>query len=90
MEFLVKRSGLFSGLGGWFEACLTGRVTISTFRGTTWRNFFLPLESPVQVEPGDRIQAKVGIETRRCGYQVRWEGTISGRQRRVCFYQSTR
>lgn len=88
IAFSVERPGLLAGLGGWFEASLTRRVAINTFRGTTWRNFVLPLETPVEVEEGDVIRVRVGLEDRRRGYRVRWEGAVSGRRGTVRFFQA--
>jgi protein arginine N-methyltransferase 1 len=78
IRFPIERPGRLSGLGGWFEACLARRVTINTFRGTTWRNFVLPLGRPLQVEAGDRLEVRLRLEELRRGHRIQWHGSLSG------------
>ena len=87
--FSVRRAGLLVGFGGWFEASLSHGIALNTFRGTTWRNFVLPLERPVEVARGDRIRVTFRLEERKPGYRLRWEGMVSGRRGDTRFAQAS-
>jgi hypothetical protein len=78
MDFPVQRPGLFVGLG-WFEACLSGRVSSTPF-GDHLAQLRLPPRDPAGGGKGDRIRVRARLEERRSGYRVRWEGAISGRR----------
>jgi len=73
-SFTVARSGLLCGFSGWFRATLAAGIELSNERaGTNWQHTFLPLESPMTVEPGTRIE--IELETSD-GLSWRWRGRI--------------
>lgn len=63
MEYQVHRSGLLTGFKGHFVADLTDSVVLDISSGDiaanrvscSWKHAFFPLETPIQVEIGDRI-----------------------------------
>ncbi|GAA1990126.1 methyltransferase domain-containing protein [Kitasatospora viridis] len=88
LVYACRRPGRFTGFKGYFVATLADTVALDISgdeigRRTTsdsWKHCFLPIETPVQVEPGDRIvvtfsRLGAGSEhTFRQGY--RWEGEV--------------
>jgi protein arginine N-methyltransferase 1 len=62
-EFHCARDGLLDGLAGWFDCRLTGGIHMTNSPAVAESldrpQAFLPLESPVPVSAGERIQATV-------------------------------
>lgn len=62
----MKRAGTLHGIGGWFRAQLSPRVTMSngpldaTRIGR--RNVYFPIDRPVAVEKGDRVSVTMTIQ----------------------------
>jgi protein arginine N-methyltransferase 1 len=60
-----ERPATVHGLGGWFVAQLSPSVTMTNSplapARIERRNVFLPLDRPVDVEPGDRVRVRVRI-----------------------------
>jgi protein arginine N-methyltransferase 1 len=63
--FAVRRNGTLDGIAGWFAAQLSPSVTLSNSPldpdRITRRQAFFPIESPVAVAGGDRIEVSVRI-----------------------------
>lgn len=76
LAFPVLRDGTLHGLGGWFEADLGAGVTLSTAPDrpeTTWRQAFFPVQRPVPLKQGDRIQVRMRGAPRERGFCWSWE-----------------
>lgn len=62
---VATRAGNLHGIGGWFSARLSDTVTISNSPLATHsinrRNVFFPIDRPVGLEKGDRVQIKMQI-----------------------------
>lgn len=60
VTFDVARSGVLSGLGGWFAADLAADITMTNAPGApdqiARRQAFLPIAEPVHVHAGDQIE----------------------------------
>ncbi|MFE9423867.1 methyltransferase domain-containing protein [Kitasatospora sp. NPDC006697] len=104
LVYACRRPGRFTGFKGYFTATLSDTVALDISgdaigqrtTSDSWKHCYLPIETPVPVEPGDRIavtfsRLSTGSEhTFRQGY--RWEGrVISGRDgsTTASFAQST-
>jgi 2-polyprenyl-3-methyl-5-hydroxy-6-metoxy-1,4-benzoquinol methylase len=74
-QFTAARSGFICGFSGWFRATLAPGIELSNeLPGRThWNHAFLPLESPLSVEPGTPIN--IDLETSD-GSSWRWRGRI--------------
>ena len=62
VHFEVMRPGRLTGLAGWFRTRLAEEIWLSTeppLKDSSWENVFFPLERPLDVRPGDHIDAKV-------------------------------
>ena len=79
VECAARRSGTLHGLGGWFRAELAPGIFMSNGPGEPGRidrlNVFLPIASPVAVEPGDRIRVRARIIPSQV--MLRWQVTVS-------------
>lgn len=77
-SFAVTREATLHGFGGWFEASLAPDITISNAAPgeTHWRQVFLPLEEPLAVAHGTRIELE--LQTRD-GKAWRWRGRAGER-----------
>lgn len=74
-QFDTARTGLLSGFAGWFRATLAPGIELSNEipNTTSWNHVFLPLESPLAVEAGTRID--IDLETSD-GRSWRWRGEV--------------
>jgi type I protein arginine methyltransferase len=62
VEFAASRAGTIHGLVGWFSATLSPSVRLATAPpnpAPNWGHAFFPLDEPVRVERGDRLEASV-------------------------------
>ena len=62
VDFFAGRDGTIHGLVGWFSATLSPSVRLATAPpnpAPNWGHAFFPLDAPVQVERGDRLEASV-------------------------------
>lgn len=69
----VERGGTLHGLGGWFAAQLSPGVAVSNGPGPNRlgrQNVFFPIETPVAVQPEDRID--VSMHVIPAGTMVTW------------------
>ena len=64
-RFVVSRAGTLHGIGGWFHAHLSPRVTLSNAPDAparlNRRNVFLPVDRPVPVDAGDAIDVRLHV-----------------------------
>jgi protein arginine N-methyltransferase 1 len=78
VEMTVERQGTLHGVGGWFSAQLSPSAVMSNSPVSPERinrsNVFFPVERPVMVVPGDRVNLtmEIGIHD----VMIRWEATI--------------
>jgi len=72
-SFDVTRDGTLHGFGGWFTATLADDVTLSNEEAfaTHWQQTFLPLEQPVEVTSGTRVELELQSHD---GRAWRWRG----------------
>jgi len=77
-RFEVTRAGTFSGIVGWFVADLAPGVTMTNAPGAAdrmgRRQAFLPIESPLTVEPGDVVE--VTLRARPVEVVLAWDVTV--------------
>lgn len=75
--FTATRKAQLHGFGAFFNATLIDGIELSNrvARETSWSQAFLPLEVPVQVREGDRIE--VELQTGH-GKSWRWRGDANG------------
>lgn len=77
-QFLVKKKGMFFGLGGWFYAKLFNNIGINTSPlspPTHWQQCFFPIKKPFQVLPGEKII--VDFYSKSLGDDVIWNWNIN-------------
>lgn len=75
-SFTVQRRGTVHGIGGWFAAELASGITLSNEPPTktpSWSHSFLPLEWPLEVNVGDRLDLR--IHTSRNVARWQWQVT---------------
>jgi len=80
MNFEVSRPGILHGISGWFSAQLCEGLNISNHPRSSpgsWSHFFMPIETSLAVEPGDRLNARVSCSDN--GSVWRWELTASSK-----------
>jgi protein arginine N-methyltransferase 1 len=81
----IERAGTLHGLGGGFEAGLAPGVTMSNLPGASprvaKRNVFLPIRTPVAVQPGDAVRVRIRIVPNE--RIVAWTVEIAGADGRV-------
>lgn len=94
-NYIVTRPGTFHGLGVWYVLWLNEDITISLappleLPYPLWSHLFFPMEDPVQVQPGDRIAAKIDATAfTTAGLYLTWEIRLQGRQASIVSKQST-
>lgn len=77
--FRCARAGVLHGLGGWFTAQLSARVSLSTApaeRPTHWGQSFFPLDEPVEVQRGDALAVQLGVRPWLQRLLWHWEVTL--------------
>jgi hypothetical protein len=80
VSMTCERTGTVHGIGGWFSAELAPQVTMSNSpldpARIDRRNVFLPIDRPVPVEAGDRVDVQLQVNP----YELvlAWEVTVSG------------
>lgn len=90
---VVTRAGTLHGVGGWFSAQLSPRVTMTNSplarRRIKRRNVFFPIASPAKVRAGDEVEIALAILPHE--FVVSWSVTIRGSRGRapVVFRHST-
>ena len=72
-SFEIARDGMLHGFGGWFTATLIDDNTLSNAEAhaTHWKQAFLPLEQPVPVTAGTRVELELHSHD---GRAWRWRG----------------
>ena len=66
LDFKIKKPGLLCGWGGWCSYRLSKDVLLSPrpplrFHPKLWSHLFLPLQKPVRVKAGQRVQVELGL-----------------------------
>jgi protein arginine N-methyltransferase 1 len=75
-SFVVKRQGTLHGFGGWFAAELAAGIQLSNVppnKTPSWSHTFLPLEEPLDVASGDRLDLTIRSSHRAARWQ--WQVT---------------
>jgi protein arginine N-methyltransferase 1 len=76
----AAKSATVHGIGAWFSAALAPGVEMTNAPGAaarlTRRNVFLPLEQPVAVQAGDRVE--ISLRVRPADMLVNWTVRIGG------------
>jgi precorrin-6B methylase 2 len=82
VEWTVDKGATIHGFALWWIATLADGVELSTSPkapATHWKQIYLPVEKPMLVEPGQRVELRVTSDTRpRVRINVVWEATRSG------------
>jgi len=90
LNFVASRSGVMSGLCGWFDAYLSPGRVLSTSPlepPTHWQQTFFPIDEPVHLIQGDVVSVKVEyIPTSAEGI---WNWEISIPAHNICSCHST-
>ena len=83
-SFEVARDGTLHGFGGWFTATLADGITLTSQEpdATHWQQAFLPLEQPIPVSRGTRVELELQSHD---GQAWRWRGSAGN----VVFDQTT-
>ncbi|MDE3154720.1 MAG: 50S ribosomal protein L11 methyltransferase [Acidobacteriota bacterium] len=80
VEQTVLRAGTLHGIGGWFHAELAPSIGFTNAPAAECRinrrNVFFPVERPVAVERGDRIE--IALRIRPVELVVAWQVTVTG------------
>jgi protein arginine N-methyltransferase 1 len=87
--YAVSRDGVFTGFKGFFIATLSPTVALdissddikSRMTSDSWKHCYLPIENPVGVQQGDRIQLVLSRAYSDNGrlfeQRYRWEGRVA-------------
>lgn len=72
-SFEIARDGTLHGFGGWFTATLAEGITLTSQEpdATHWQQAFLPLEQPIPVIRGTRVELELQSHD---GQAWRWRG----------------
>lgn len=74
VSFTVRRDGLLHGLGGWFSAELAPDLKVSNVpphKAPSWNQTFLPIERPLMVRAGDRLDVEVAVQDNGANWEWR-------------------
>ncbi len=74
VSFLIKRTGVLHGWGGWFDVQLSPNVSISTLPSMSdmhWQNIFFPATAPMNVISGNIIKLHIRA-VKMNGYTAWW------------------
>lgn len=87
----IEGQGMLDAIGGWFTAALAPGVELTNAPGApsrlARRNVVLPLERPIRVSPGDRVDMR--LQVLPTDLVVAWRGMVTTAQERVTFAHST-
>ena len=74
-SFGIEREGTMHGFGGWFTATLVEGIALSSVEphATHWQQAFFPLERPITVTPGTRVELELQSDD---GKTWRWRGQV--------------
>jgi protein arginine N-methyltransferase 1 len=90
VAFEAMRAGTVHGFSVWFESELDDDLRVSTAPGTPLLAYgrpLYPVEKPLAVQPGDRVQLRFRTALVRGSYVTSWSGAVNGGEQR--FSQST-
>lgn len=76
-SFTATRDGMLHGFAGWFAATIAAGIVLSNPapHDTHWQQAFLPVEHPVAIKAGDRIDFELQTND---GRAWRWRGSAAG------------
>lgn len=79
VSFVAERAGLLHGFCGFFTTTLTGGIELTNrkARSTSWSQALLPLEVPVTLKPGSRVDVELQMDD---GKAWRWRGNADGEE----------
>jgi precorrin-6B methylase 2 len=65
-DYTVNKDGSLGGFAGWYAFQVDGEAFISTkpplnMAKELWHQFFIPLDTPLEVNAGDKIQFNIGM-----------------------------
>ena len=75
-SFVATRDGALHGLGCWFSAELAPGITLSNappLKTPSWSHHLLPLERPLPVSAGDRLDAQIQAN----GNSAQWQWQVT-------------
>ena len=60
-HFIADKNGILHGFGGYFISTLSKSIVLDTSPGshTHWRQHFFPLDQPIKITCGDKINFKL-------------------------------
>jgi predicted RNA methylase len=79
LEFVAQRDGLVHGIGAWFAAELIPGERLSNgppLNTPSWSQVLLPLEKPLSVRAGQRLQ--LSVQTRHNAAHWQWQVSVDG------------
>jgi protein arginine N-methyltransferase 1 len=77
-SFSISRDGIMHGIGGWFESEVAPGIHLTNKPKNmtpSWSHVLLPLERPLEVKRGDRVEVRIQIRSNAS--QWHWEVTPS-------------
>lgn len=85
-ELTQAEDATVHGWLGWYDFCLSGESFISTMPGSQlhpdlWSHIYLPLENPIDLKSGDKIQFDLSMSNKLApdGPIWRWKTTLNGK-----------
>jgi protein arginine N-methyltransferase 1 len=79
LAFELRRPGQLTGLAGWFEATLVPGIQLTTAPGaprTHWKQAMFPLETPIDVDAGDRLTVALAALVDGRSVVWSWRGDV--------------
>jgi SAM-dependent methyltransferase len=78
-SFEVKRNAMLHGFGGFFTTTLAEGIELTNkdARSTSWSQALLPLEVPIQVKRGTKVEVELQTND---GRSWRWRGNAGGEE----------
>lgn len=94
MEWTITSDGTWHGLHVWFDSEPADGIRYSnapTLPEMIYGRAFFPVQEPVDVEPGDRLEVLLSARLLQDDYIFRWDSTVltADGQRKARFRQST-
>lgn len=82
IEMQAARDGVMHGLAGYYEFLDGSEVVVSTkppARGSAmlWNNFVLPLNEPLNLKRGDRIECELSLDVKLLADSAMWNWTVA-------------
>ena len=90
ISFIACRDGPIHGLGGWFSTELIPDLNISNAPSNdtpSWNQTFFPIERPLMVRTGDRLDVEVAVQDNGTNWE--WRVILNGSTNKGLRSQST-